>query len=171
MNKVLLIIMSLLLINCGRARLKVSSLDSGCIATEVEEGTIINCGDGDFLIEDGQDGSDGKDGVDGIDGQPGEDAVVLTKTTVTKGSCTEVSPGIYVENIKDGKLFDVYLNDKCQDNLGEYCDNVIPSFGRSGQLNESRHPGSATVCWAGNIQISGSRQGDKSLLIYVLNFN
>lgn len=142
--------------------------ENGCSVTDVTGGVIINCGDGDFFVEDGTPGQDGADGQDGSDG---EDAVVLTKVTAPKNSCTKVADGIWVENIQSGKLFDVYLNDNCADNKGEYCDNVIPSFGKSGSLDPDEHPGSATVCWAGDIQISGVKQSNGDLLIYLLNFN
>jgi len=168
----ILICLAFCLTGCGEDSVRFADAEPDtCSITPVSNGNVINCGDGDFLIEDGTDGSDGKDGSDGAVGQPGQDAVTLTQTTVPKGSCSEVSPGIYVESIRNGTLFDVYLNDKCADNQGEYCDNVIPSFGRSGRLDPNKHPGSATVCWAGNIQISGSLQSDNSLLIYVLDFN
>lgn len=130
-------------------------------------GQTITCPDGSELVI--PEPQDGTDGTDGRDGEDGEDAVLLTKKTVKTGECTEVAAGVYVENIKKGLVFDVYMNDKCQDKLGEFCDNVEPSYGSTGLLGENK-PGGAEVCWADNRMLSGERVGD-DLLIRVLDFN
>lgn len=117
----------------------------------------------------GAPGQDGTDGTDGQDGQDGEDAVLLTQAKVEANTCTKVADGLYVESIRNSQIFDVYSNDKCKDSLGEYCDNVEPSFGSSGSLGENK-PGGAEVCWAGNRMVTGEKVGN-DLLIRVLDFN
>lgn len=107
---------------------------------------------------------------DGRDGTDGEDAVLYSEVKVAPGKCTQVASGVFVENIRNGDVFDVYYNDKCQDRLGEYCDNVEPSEGSvGGQLGDNR-PGGAEVCWAMHRQVSGERSSNGNLLIRVLEF-
>lgn len=153
-------------------RLELVEADEGCVITPVSGGHTIDCGDGAFLIADGQDGSNGRDGVDGVNGADGKDGrsgVNLRRRAVAPGQCRKVARGIYVENIQNGRLFDVYSNSSCSDRDGEYCDNVVPGEGSTGKLDE--YEGSATVCWAGRkTQISGMKRSDGSLLIYLLKF-
>lgn len=113
----------------------------------------------------GMDGSNGQDGADGRDGEPG---AILTEALVEDGRCQEVAPGIYVENIDGGLFFDVYYNALCEDARGEFCDNVEPSYGSTGNFGRNK-PGGAEVCWAGNTMISGERVND-SLLIRLVEF-
>jgi hypothetical protein len=134
----------------------------GCSITEVPEGALINCGDGDVLISDGSDGEAGQDGTDG------KDAVILDIYQVKPGACTQVGQDIWIENIQNGRVFDVYSNDQCKDSKGEYCDNVVPVDDRTGRVDEYR--GSGTVCWANNKQISGVKMDNNDIMIYVLEF-
>ena len=151
------------MIACSNA--KFEAVEYQC---RVENNTVV-CPDGSELVlpepVPGQDGADGRDGQDGTDGN---DAVILTTIPVEAGKCVKVADGIYVENIRNGLVFDVYANDQCKDKLGEYCDNVEPSFGSSGVLGENK-PGGAEVCWADNRMLSGERVGN-DLLIRVLDF-
>ena len=98
-----------------------------------------------------------------------EEGVTLTSVLVKPGECTQVGEELWAENIRGGELFDVYYNDQCKDNLGEHCDNVIPSYGRSGELNSDEHPGSGTVCWVDNIMISGYKD-NSDIVVQVLEF-
>lgn len=165
----IIICLAFYLIGCG-PKAKFHSVkakpDEGCSITEIDEGAIINCGGNLVFIGDG---SDGKDGTNGNDGQNGSDAVSLTKINAPKNKCTKVSDNIWVENIQNGKVFDVYSNSNCADNQGEYCDNVVPSNDKTGKVEEYR--GSGTVCWSGNIQLSGVKQDNGDILIYMLDFN
>ena len=145
-----------------------------CKVRDAPNGAVIECEDGTtVLIKDGQDGQDGQDGVDGKDGQDGQDGVVLTTVKVKANKCTQVYNGIWVENINNGTLFDVYYNPSCSDNQGEYCDNVLPSFGISGSVDEEEHAGSGTTCWADNVEIQGykNNRNSKDILVMVKDFN
>lgn len=129
----------------------------------VENNTVV-CPDGsELVLPEPEPGQDGRDGADG------EDAVMLSIHKVPNGQCVKVGEDLYVENIRSGQIFDVYMNDQCSDRLGEYCDNVEPSFGSSSVLGENK-PGGAEVCWADNRMVSGERVGD-DLKIRVLDFN
>ncbi len=131
---------------------------------------IIICPDGSELeLPAPVAGTPGQDGSDGKDGEDGDDAVLLTQVKVEKNTCTKVADGVYVESIRNSQFFDVYSNDSCKDALGEYCDNVEPSYGSTGQFGENQR-GGAEVCWAGNRMVSGEKVGD-DLLIRVLDFN
>jgi hypothetical protein len=61
------------------------------------------------------------------------------------------------------------LNENCSDGQGEFCDNVVPVDDATGKVEAYR--GSGTVCWAGNIMLSGVKQDDQSILVYILDFN
>lgn len=89
--------------------------------------------------------------------------------TVPKNSCVEVLEGIWAENIR-GEVFDVYFNDSCADVQGEYCDNVLPSYPESGSVDSRHHEGSGTICWAGDIRVSGSLESDDSITVRVEDF-
>lgn len=155
MKLISVIIMSMFLVNCmQRAKFTTSEPENECSIVEVDGGAIIDCNGEKVVIEDGSDGQDG---------------VLLTRVNAPKNKCTEVADGIYVENIQNGRLFDVYLNDKCKDKDGEFCDNVVPVEDRTGQLDE--YVGSGTVCWANNTQISGVKQDNGDILVYMLEFN
>lgn len=117
---------------------------------------------------DGVAGTKGSDGADGIDGLDGQDAVIYITTVVLAGNCSEVAPGIWVENIRNGKLLDVYYNDTCSDASGEYCDNLVPSESRTGRLKA--YKGSGTVCWAESTQISASKLDNGAVKVHLLNF-
>lgn len=161
MKKVLVLLSLAGLTACGTARFE--AVEYQC---KIEDNKVV-CPDGsELVLEPGLDGTDGKDGSDGKDG---ENAVIVTVTNVPKNSCTKVAEGLYVENIKEGRFYDVYLNDKCQDKLGEYCDNVEPSYGSTGQFGENQ-PGGAEVCLAGSRMVVGERVG-KDLSIRVFDFN
>lgn len=100
---------------------------------------------------------------------PDSNDVVLSIYNVEKGHCIEVAVNIYVENLSNGNIFDVYYNDSCSDDRGEYCDNVQTSFGSSGDYGHGGR-GSSTVCWAGNTQVSGVKNKGGSINIYVIGF-
>lgn len=160
----------ILTVGCGNAEFQ--AVEYQCKIVD----NIVVCPDGSQLElpepaagAPGQDGSDGKDGQDGTDGADGEDAVLLTQVKVEANTCTKVGDGLYVESIRNSQFFDVYSNDSCKDALGEYCDNVEPSYGSTGQFGENQR-GGAEVCWAGNRMVSGEKVGD-DLLIRVLDFN
>lgn len=143
-----------------------------CKVEDHPQGAVITCGDSQQIIADGKDGEDGVDGQDGKngeDGADGEDAVILTKATVSKNKCVKIYNGIWAENVQNGKVFDVYSNDKCSDSKGEFCDNVVPSDDSTGKVEQYR--GSGTVCWAGNIMISGVKKDNKDIEVYILDFN
>lgn len=117
----------------------------------------------------GQDGIDGKKGAQGAPGEDGQDAAVLLKKLAKANRCTSILPGMYIENIQNGEVFDVYFNDSCDDSQGEYCDNVVPSEATTGKVDQYR--GSGTVCWADNYQISGVKQTNGDILVYILEFS
>lgn len=145
---------------------------SSCSVQSITNGARITCTDGtQASITNGSNGSDGSDGAAGQDGQDGQDAVVLSTVKVPANSCTQVARDIWVENIQNARVFDVYSNDKCRDSKGEYCDNVLASFGNSGLLDETDHPGSGTTCWANNIQIQGHKDQNNDILVKVLEYN
>lgn len=155
MKLTLLLITLLTVVACGRA--KFTSVEQKVCSIE---GDQVVCPDGTTapLPRDGRDGTDGKD------------AVLYSEIKVEPGECTMVATGVYVENIRNGDVFDVYYNDQCKDSLGEYCDNVEPSEGSvGGQLGDNR-PGGAEVCWAMQRQVSGERMSGGNLLIRVLEF-
>lgn len=149
-----LALLLMLTIGCGRKGTNTVTEYVSCSVTE----TAIVCPDGTStpLPSDGQDGIDGKT------------PIIAARTVVLANQCTEVSPGIYVENIQNGKIFDVYHNDQCADAQGEYCDNVSPSFGSSGQFGPGQ-PGGGDICWAENLMVSGSKDGN-DLIITVIDF-
>lgn len=159
MKSLILITAALMLTACSDA--KFSSVDNGCDIVEVEGGAEVTCDNETVFLPDGQNGDDGSDG---------DDAANLTKVTVPANSCTKVAPGLWVENIQNGKFMDVYANDQCKDNLGEYCDNVEVSYGSTGQFGENKR-GGAEVCWAGDIQVSGSKLDNGDIKVFVLIFN
>jgi len=171
MKQLLFILAVTALVGCGEQEVAFSPADgadgTGCTVEEVPGGANITCGEEVTFI------ADGEDGQDGATGQPGQDAATLTTVALPAGGCSQVGPGIWAENVRNGQLFDVYLNANCEDRDGEYCDNVIPSYGRSGQLDSDEHPGSGTVCWAGDYQISGYKtsKNSKDIVIKVLDFN
>ena len=106
----------------------------------------------------GTNGIDGKDGVDGKNGIDGEDGVILTNVKVLANTCTQVADRIWIENIQNGRIYDVYANENCRDSEGEFCDNVVASFGSSGVLSDTNHQGSATVCLVDeNIEIAARK--------------
>ena len=122
----------------------------------------------------GSKGDKGDTGEKGDKGDKGEDAVKYDTVVVKKNSCTQVGVDTYVENIKDGYIFDVYDDPSCSDyihgDLHEYCDNVATSYGHSGKLGQGK-PGSSTLCWVDNIQYSGVRLENGDIQIKILNFN
>lgn len=176
MRNLLILCTLVILTSCGKRTETIQSAPgadgTSCYAETRSDGNYVVCGDSEFKVEDGKDGVDGKDGEkgdkgdagqdgkDGADGQDGAGTVINT-VSVSKGQCVEVATGIWVENIQ-GNLFDVYSNPSCSDNQGEYCDNVSPSFGKSGSLEQDSLKGSASVCWAGDIMISGSKESKNS---------
>ena len=100
----------------------------------------------------------------------GEDGSVQTITTVEAGSCTQVAEGIWVQPVNGIEVFDVYSNSSCRDALGEFCDNVVPSFGNSGQTGAGE-PGSGTVCFAdGSLVFAGVGQDGNSIDVSVIGF-
>lgn len=180
---------TLLLVSCGRdegnAFIAKENKD-GCTISRIAEGTLIKCADGsETIVYDGTNGSNGSDGVDGSngsngqdgadgqdgkDGKDGETPLIHTKVKVAKNECKKVLDGIWVESINNGEFFDVYYNDSCKDSLGEFCDNVESSYGSSGKFG-SQTKGSGSVCWANDIQISGSLDTDlDELTIHAISF-
>ena len=151
---------ALILGSCGQNEADLS--DYKCSIEDTATGADISCpGEDPVVLSDGYDGVAGSDGLNGV---------VLSTVQVLNGDCTEVSPGIYVENIKNGRIFDVYYNAQCADSLGEYCDNVMAQYGSSGSYGQNK-PGSGTVCWVGNTQFSGIRLDNGDLIINILDFN
>lgn len=134
-----------------------------CKVVSVPKGAQIECEDGTTaLIEDGADGAKGADG---------KDAVIYTSVKAPKNSCTQVGSNLWVENIQNGRVFDVYSNNKCADAQGEYCDNVLASFGDSGSVDETEHAGSGTTCWANNVQVQGHKLSNGDIIIKIMDFN
>lgn len=163
--KVLGLFSFILLVSCGDGYYLNSHLRKveSCTVTKENGITTINCPDGTSVQV-----SDGKDGQNGEDGK---DSVTLYQTQVDKNKCVQVYPNIYVENINNGEIFDVYSNDSCSDTLGEYCDNVKASYGSSGQGGSDKK-GSGEVCSIDKLQITGQRdKNDNSLTINVFDFN
>lgn len=113
------------------------------------------------------DGSEYDLPVEGTD--PDETPINLTNKIVPKHACMEVAPGLYVENIRNGEIFDVYYNASCSDSQGEYCDNVATSYGSSGRIGAGE-PGSSTVCWVNDIQLSGVKKDNGDITLYILEF-
>ena len=118
------------------------------------------------IPKEGKEGASGKDGAPGIDGQS---PIIVTQAKVPAGQCVEVAENIWVENIHNGAIYDVYYNDECKDSKGEYCDNVEPSFGNSGRLGPDK-PGGGEHCLIETTFISGQRYGN-DLSIVVMEFN
>lgn len=161
MKKVIVLIALLGLTACGSSRFQVAGEKDPQVCSIVD--SQIVCPDGSVadLPKDGADGSDGKDG---------QNSVVLSIVKVAANKCVQVAPGVYVENIRSGNFFDVYSNDQCKDSLGEYCDNVEPSQGSTGEFGDNKQ-GGAEVCWTSNdVQVSGSVDNNGDLLIRVLDF-
>lgn len=155
MKKVIYVVALLTLTACGNSSFTAVKT---CTITDTQivcpDGTAIN------LPVDGQ---------PGLPGAPGQDAVILTEHKVPANSCTKIRDGLYVESIRNSQIFDVYSNDKCKDSLGEYCDNVEPSFGSSGQLGPNQ-PGGGEICWAGRTMVAGEKVNN-DLIIRVVDFN
>lgn len=177
MSKVLTLTAILLTMTaCGTASFQVANKPVNPTQCDIVDDYVV-CDNGITFPspsngQDGTDGSNGNDGVDGIagtDGQDGENAVILSQVKVAANSCTQVAKGIWVESIQNSTFFDVYYNSECQDAKGEFCDNVEPSEGSTGQFGENKR-GGAEVCWADNVQISAEKK-DKDLLVRVLDFN
>ena len=167
-----LLLLLFFVVSCRENASNFTRVENGdsCTVVDVAGGIEIDCGDGPILVEDGADGKDGVDGVDGADGQDGADgkdgkdgadgsdgsdaeAAVVTKVNVLANQCTQILPNVWVQNINNGSVFDVYYNPNCADNQGEYCDNVIPSYGSNGSVTPGE--GSATVCVFDNFLIVG----------------
>lgn len=110
-------------------------------------------------------GAQGEPGQDGIDGN---DAVIYSNVIVIANSCIEVSSGIWVENIRNGQLLDVYYNEYCSDSSGEYCDNLVPSEAKTGSIKQ--YKGSGTICWAESTQISATKLEDEAVKVHLLQF-
>ena len=84
-------------------------------------------------------------------------------------SCTQVDDNIWVQAHDLGENYDVYFNENCRDAQGEFCDNVAPSFGNSGEFNSLS--GSATICPAGkNKKVYASRDDEGNLSVRVETF-
>jgi len=129
-------------------------------------------GDSGLNGQDGAKGDKGDVGEKGDKGDKGDKGVVVTTVKVKYNKCTQVDQNLWVENIH-GDIYDVYSNANCRDSQGEYCDNVAPSFGSSGSIDKNHHEGSATVCWAKDVRVSGYLSDDNSgdMIIKVENFN
>lgn len=176
-NLITITFSALLLASCGKrvgnAFIKVekNKQEQGCTVTKVSNGSLIRCADGsETMVFDGNNGQDGSDGIDGVDGVDGETPLIHTKVKVAKNECKKILDGIWVESINNGEFFDVYYNDMCKDSHGEFCDNVEASYGSSGKFG-SQTRGSGSVCWANDIQISGSLdKSSKELTIHAISF-
>ena len=161
-TKITMILMALLmivLVGCGKDVERVEGTAGvSCYSEQVTGGINIICGDDVKFLPNGSDGSDA--------------SAILTSVDVAPDQCVEVFPGVYAENIRDGKLADIYLNGTCADRDGEFCDNLIPSFGISGRLDDKDHEGSGTTCWAGDLLITAHKELESSttLTIKVINF-
>lgn len=151
------LILLLSLVSCGNNDGYHINAHLNKATTCVIENNFIVCPDGSKLEV--KSGNDGKDGI-----------VPLIQINVAAGSCTEVYPSVYVENINHGEIYDVYYNDQCTDSLGEYCDNVETSYGSSGTFGSNKK-GNGGVCWADKLFITGSQEDDDSITIRVMDFN
>lgn len=170
MKYLALLTAALLLVGCSDDYYRTVVEGETCTQEQTETEVTIMCGDDVSVIPIPSDGADGQDGVDGVDG---EDALVYSEVLVPAGQCVEVADGVWVENIQSGRLADVYMNDQCSDSLGEFCDNLVPSYGRSGKLDDHPHFGSGTTCWAGDLLVLAHKPGknDADLTIKVIDFN
>ena len=170
----------IILMSCDGKNANIGLEESArsCTVAETENGSLVTCPDGsEVLIVNGEDGLNGQNGADGLDGQNGEDginSVILSSVLVESNQCQSVGNGVFIENIREGEVFDVYGDSSCSDlvmgNLNEFCDNVQPQFGNSGSIGTGE-PGSATVCWVDRRQYSGIRQLNGDILIQILDFN
>lgn len=122
------------------------------------EGTLITCPDGNSI-----------DILNGKDDLSDKTGTVVTTTNVETGMCEQIYPGIWAENIYSGEIFDVYMNDVCSDSLGEYCDNVQPSYGSSGDIGPNE-TGNGTVCLALNYMVVGKKLANDSIDVSVIDF-
>jgi len=96
---------------------------------------------------------------DGTQVDVNQDQVNLTEVSVKGNSCTKIIEGLWVESIQNSTIFDVYLNENCTDSQGEYCDNVKPSYGSSGQFGENKR-GNGTVCTFDKAFLFGEKVGN-----------
>lgn len=169
--------------SCGQNVVK-SNID--CWAETSEDTTVAYtqvCDNGtSFDVKngtDGNDGANGNNGVDGANGVDGKDGVngknaKLTIVNVPNGSCTMVYPGLWVENIHNGEIFDTYQTPTCSDSKGEYCDNTETSYGSSGGLGKGKF-GSSKTCvlktdtFVGTIL--GARKDDNSINIFLFDYS
>lgn len=100
-----------------------------------------------------------------------KDGSKLTKVTVPKGQCVKIYDSVYAENIKDGshRVFDVYPEATCSDEVNEYCDNVVPSEANTGKVDAYR--GSGTNCVVDKLIIFGTMVDNDGIEITVLDYN
>lgn len=146
MNKII-IAAFLVLASCADKEVRDIVLDNPDTDTDtyctVSNGTIT-CPDGTKLTEQ-------------------EDEILLTQVKVPANSCTKIADGLWVESIQNSIIFDVYLNDKCADKGGEYCDNVKPSYGSTGQFGENKR-GNGGVCTFESSFLFGERVGNDLII-------
>jgi len=155
----------LFMIGCAEEdRLQMYAIDgddgapgTSCSVVDTATGAEIRCDDGTVVtVEDGADNN------------------ILTSLLLPRNSCTKVADGVFVENIQNGYIFDVYKHRSCSDYVGgilqEYCDNVSTSYGHSGSLGQDE-PGSSTFCWVDEVQFSGIRLANGSILLMILDFS
>ena len=152
MNKVCLLLGFMVLTACGNAKFRAISSCS-------IQGNQLVCTDG-TSIDLPEDGAPGRDGSDGA---------ILTEHKVPANKCVKLAEDLYVENIRNGQVYDVYEEPGCNVEATEYCDNVEPSFGGHNPLGPNQ-PGGAEVCWAGKRMLSGEKVGN-DLHIRVITFN
>jgi len=135
---------------------------------------LTSCGDNPSIgVVNGRDGINGIDGQDGSNGEDGAQGAILSRIIVPEDACVKILSGVYVENIRQGIIFDVYMDDSCSDRvngeLNEFCDNVETQFGQSGDIGQGE-AGAGDICWVDNNQISGIRKEDNSIEIRILTF-
>lgn len=129
---------------------------SDCTVSQEKNGALVECDDGTNVFI-----------------PNGSDAVKLSTAILPKHTCSQLLPGIFAQNINFGEVFDVYTTSSCNDfDKTEICDNVETQFGATNNPpSGNEYPGSAKVCWAGNIQLSGTRQRNGDILVHILDFN
>jgi len=140
------------------------------------DGRTLICEGGTLVVPeaiDGQDGATGPQGEQGIQGEPGLQGepgpagVFTTQTEVAPKDCSEVLPGIFVQNLQQGQIFDVYLEKTCDDETQEVCDNVATSSGGRNPFGVG-NSGSSTTCALKNLLFFGQRLDNDAILLTIL---
>lgn len=146
--------------------------DKGDTGSKGSTGATGAKGDAGQKGDKGDKGDVGQKGDTGAKGDKGDAGVVLSTVKVNKNTCTQIAYDLWAENI-NGDVVDVYSNASCDDNKGEYCDNVRPSYGVHGSIDKEHGRGSGTICWADDRKISVSKDSKNAsdLLIHIESYN